>query len=108
MAEPLDDVMDELREQVRSELRMGFAPVDEIVDTALDMVEADEPDRLRPMTEHLLRTESQANLREQAAWPAVTDCDRLDLAFDELERRGIVARQHFSCCQNCGSHEIWA
>ncbi len=44
---------------------------------------------------------------EQASWPEITDCDRLDAAFRTLEEKGIVARQHFSCCGTCGSAEIW-
>jgi hypothetical protein len=107
MSEPLDDVMDELRWHVRSELRMGFRPADEIAESVMEMDEWDDPDAILPMVEHLVRTESDALRQEQAGWPAVTDCDRLDLAFDELERRGIVARHHFSCCMNCGSKEIW-
>lgn len=105
MTQPLDDVMDELRGAVRSELRMGFTPADEVVEEVLAYLEAEE--RMRPAVEHLFRVESEALRREQAEWPAVTDCDRLDAAFGELEGRGIVARQNFSCCQSCGSREIW-
>jgi hypothetical protein len=47
-----------------------------------------------------------AHLAEQAGWPATTDNDRLDAAFAELDRAGILARQHFSCCGTCGAHEI--
>ncbi len=43
---------------------------------------------------------------EQANWPAVTDCDRLDAAFEELGRDGIVCRPDFSCCGTCGAIEI--
>ena len=32
--------------------------------------------------------------RDTASWP-VTDCDHLDRAFELLEARGVVARQHF-------------
>jgi Ankyrin repeats (3 copies) len=36
-----------------------------------------------------------AQLREaQQAWPAETDCDRLDLSFSALNRAGIIALQH--------------
>jgi hypothetical protein len=107
MAQPLDDVMDELRATVRGELRMGFTPANEIVGWALGDLGEDERGRMRPALEHLLRVEADALLREQARWPEVTDCDRLDRAFRALEKRGIVARQHFSCCQTCGSREIW-
>jgi hypothetical protein len=107
MEQPPDDVMDELRAVIRRDLRIGFTPANQIMEMALDVIEAEDPGRFRPAAERLLEEESQALLREQAEWPSVTDCDRLDRAFDELEQRGIVARQNFSCCQNCGSTEIW-
>lgn len=43
---------------------------------------------------------------EQQTWLHETDCDKLDEAFAELDRCGIVARQNFSCCQSCGHTEI--
>jgi hypothetical protein len=43
----------------------------------------------------------------QATWPSPTDRDRLDEAFTALNVQGIVARQNFSCCNNCGFAEIW-
>jgi hypothetical protein len=42
----------------------------------------------------------------QAGW-GTTDCDRITAAFADLDRKGIVAREHFACCQNCGTAEIW-
>ncbi len=48
----------------------------------------------------------QHQLKVQADWPEVTECDRLDAAFAKLEAAGIVARQDFACCQNCGFAEI--
>jgi hypothetical protein len=39
---------------------------------------------------------------EMRRWPETTDCDRLDAAFEELNRRGVVARHDWWCCQNCG------
>ena len=44
---------------------------------------------------------------EQSTWNGPTDCDRLDEAFASLNKRGIIARQNFSCCNNCGFTEIW-
>ncbi len=37
---------------------------------------------------------------------SVTRCDRLDAAFAELERSGIVSRANFTCCSKCGENEI--
>ena len=107
MTERQDDMLDELREHVRNDLRMGFRPADEIAESVMDLVETDDPDEVLSVVEDLVRAEAEALRREQAGWPAVTDCDRLNLAFQELQRRGIVARHNFSCCMNCGSKEIW-
>ncbi len=40
---------------------------------------------------------------EMASWPAITDCDRLDAAFEELNAQGIMARHNWWCCGNCGA-----
>ncbi|MBS1997611.1 MAG: hypothetical protein JSS86_14920 [Cyanobacteria bacterium SZAS LIN-2] len=42
----------------------------------------------------------------ESGWVTATDCDKLDKAFSELERRGILARQHFACCNDCGHQEM--
>jgi len=42
----------------------------------------------------------------ESGWVTATDCDKLDKAFCELEKRGIVARQHFACCNDCGHQEM--
>lgn len=46
-------------------------------------------------------------LEEQKAWLETTDCDKLTSAFEELSENGIVAKENFTCCQSCGSYEIW-
>lgn len=107
--EPLDDVIDELRQHIGTLVGAGFLSVDDIEVLAAEAFE----DRLEPATvraaaRQLTAAAWDAHIRAQATWPAVTDCDRLDAAFAEMEARGIVARQDFSCCNNCGSQEIWA
>ena len=42
----------------------------------------------------------------ESGWVTATDCDKLDKAFSELEKRGILARQHFACCNDCGHQEM--
>ena len=44
--------------------------------------------------------------RDEQSWPAVTDCDRFDAAFADLERAGVACRHNFSCCGNCAAYEI--
>jgi hypothetical protein len=48
----------------------------------------------------------RAHHAKQAMWTKPTDCDKLDAAFRSLNRKGVLARQNFSCCSNCGEAEI--
>src|SRR5262245_61521039 len=38
----------------------------------------------------------------QAGWPAVTDCDRLDRAFERLNSRGVIAMHNTGMTQSDG------
>jgi hypothetical protein len=90
-----------------------------VIDRVTDFIEGrdtDDPDAMADGdAEDLIRalptkvgTAIARQLAVQAGWPEVTDCDRLDAAFAKLEANGIVARQNFTCCQNCGFAEIGA
>ncbi|MGC4001436.1 MAG: hypothetical protein QM767_29845 [Anaeromyxobacter sp.] len=104
--EPLTD------EAIRTELRKraveGYSTDDGIIRWALDVfsdLHGDLPgleDRVRGLAEQVFDERRQ----EELDWPVPTDCDRLDRAFDKLEKKGVLARQDFACCQNCGHHEI--
>lgn len=48
----------------------------------------------------------EARQAQQAALPADARTS-LTAAFADLNERGIVAREHFSCCQRCAQGEIW-
>ena len=97
-----------LRDQLRRDVLGGYFDEDAILTNAHDLFEEELP---RPT----LRREASAALRAALAehraaeqgWTAMTDCDRLELAFAALEEEGIVARQNFTCCSTCGGTEIW-
>lgn len=94
---------------VAQRVAAGFDPPEEIARSALEMFCEDAaPDVLRPIADRLTAEHVIAHQAAQANWPAVTDCDRLDAAMAELTRSGIVCRQNFSCCGNCGVFEIGA
>lgn len=107
-AQKMEELVEELRGYVISDLRGGYVPVDEIVDRALEVVDA------QPHGEALLRKHAQRILddaiaayrAESAGWPALTDHDRLEQAFAALESQGVVCRQNFTCCGTCGAAEI--
>lgn len=51
----------------------------------------------------------EAHYEKQAQWDAaLTDHERLQLAFEELWERGIIAAMNFACCQTCGHGEMEA
>ena len=102
------DPVTALRDQMRRDVLGGYFDDDAILTNAHDLFEEELP---RPT----LRREASAALREALAehraaeqgWTQMTDCDRLELAFAALEAEGIIARQNFTCCANCGASEIW-
>jgi hypothetical protein len=102
------DLLEQLRDYIDREVRGGFTPIGEIPEAAVEYL-ADEVEGsiLRPHAEHYTAAALVALAEAQKAWPDRTDCDRLDTAFARLEAAGILARQDFSCCQNCGHGEMW-
>jgi hypothetical protein len=105
-----DEIRQSTEEFVRLHVAMGFEGIDAIHGAALDYFEdEDEFDVLEPYLGQLTRALVGEHCRAQKLWPVETDCDRLDFGFLMLEEeRGIVARQHFTCCSTDGHNDIWA
>ena len=102
------DQIDELRDQIRRDVASAFYDEDMILKNAADAFADDlDADVLRTQAQQFLREALRAQSQASRHWPDVTDCDRLDAAFAELEAAGIVCRQNFTCCGTCGSAEIW-
>ncbi len=103
----LNEAIDEMRNYIRRDVAGGFDSCDEIVSMAVEVLSDDyDADLLAPHAERLAKEALEEHLRAQNSWPEVTDCDRLDAAFADLEKLGIVCRQNFSCCCTCGAAEI--
>lgn len=98
----------QIADTARNHVAAGFLSRDEIVDVVRSYF-ADEVDeqRLRDVVPAMVDDALRAHDRIQLSWPAITDCDRLDAAFEALEAEGIVARQDFSCCGTCGDGDIF-
>ena len=96
-----DDAIDLARERVRG----GYESRSEIISSVQDVIR---PNYLthRDIVK-IVDKQIKILLKEQASWPAVTDYDRLHLTMLELDQKGIVAREDFSCCGTCGAAEIW-
>src|SRR5262245_40458144 len=100
--------LEELREFIANRVREGFESVHEIVENAQHWAyEKYERDDLLTEIKRLTADALAVQQSEEAGWGPTTDCDRLDSAFAALNAQGIVARQDFSCCNECGFTEIW-
>lgn len=86
-------------------LEEGYLPFDRMVQELEDLSESDPP-ITRAQAREILAPMWRERVAAQAEW-GTTDCDRLTEAFAELDQSGIVAREHFACCQRCGTTEIW-
>lgn len=71
----------------------------------LDLIANNRTRRLRQLelwTDHALAQQRE----EERRYPPLTDCDRIERAFQKLQEQNIIARQHFSCCNSCGHRQI--
>src|SRR5262245_22315258 len=88
-------------ESVRRSVRSGFYDPGALVAIIDESIfEPNEIDQgwLRAQVEQEFRRKRA----EEAAWPDVTDCDRLDRVFESLENQGIMALQNAGQTQSDG------
>lgn len=75
-------------ETLRKIVWSGFYSVDQAHRMIDDILEED-------ADEEMIRTavprEFAAKAAAESTWPATTDCDRLDLAFEALNAKGVIA-----------------
>ncbi|MFZ1082426.1 MAG: HNH endonuclease signature motif containing protein [Candidatus Kryptoniota bacterium] len=102
--EVLKDIWDDVYHLVFS----GLVPEEIIASNVIEMYSEDYDSNLvSPYVVAITQRLLSEHRKQQRIWPSVTDCDRLDSAFAELESREIVCRQNFADCQNCGYRDIW-
>lgn len=106
--EMMEAMLAEIRKHVGYRVAEGFDSRDTITESVYDRFCDDYPeDALAAHAEQITDELFAEHYRQQATWSVPTDCDRLDKAFERMNSYGIVARQHFACCNNCGMSEIW-
>ncbi|MGW5666820.1 DUF6891 domain-containing protein [Micromonospora sp. NPDC003776] len=99
----------ELRAFVHRQVALAELPAAAVVAEAVEYLHGRaEPGRLAELAWPVVVEELTAHLAAQESWPEVTDSDRLTAAFRALTAAGIVSRENFACCQNCGLGEIGA
>ncbi|MEU7674281.1 hypothetical protein AB0C42_05665 [Micromonospora taraxaci] len=100
---------EQIRDFVRRQVALAEVPAAAIVtETTEYLADEADPAVVGARAWPIVSEEVGAHLAEQARWPEVTDNDRLTAAFRTLSDAGLVARENFSCCRNCGTAEIGA
>ncbi|MDR3417001.1 MAG: hypothetical protein P4L83_12515 [Nevskia sp.] len=91
--------------EIRRLVWSGFYDEDEVCDIVLE--EIFEPGEIDgEWVEQRVREEFERKAEQESAWPAVTDCDRLDQAFDDLNDERIIALQNAGYTQDDGIDDI--
>lgn len=97
------DVTESIRDFLRRELATGFISDDEATRTACQIYQSEnDATEVAAAVRTALEQTKADRAKDMASWPKITDCDRLDAAFEELNARGIMARHHWWCCGPCG------
>jgi hypothetical protein len=92
---------------IKGRLAEGFDDPDDIIEAAKQyMEEVEETEVSTAVVRAAMRSVLADREAAMRTWPAVTDCDRLDAAFEALNARGIMARHNWTCCNNCGRAEM--
>jgi hypothetical protein len=83
-----------LHDYARVQRRAGFLDESELLaEVTRTAAEDVDPDAAGPLAQDAVAAADAAYETARADWPAVTDYDRLQAAFEELERRGVVVLQ---------------
>ncbi len=91
--------------EIRRLVWSGFYDAPAVRDIVLE--EIFQPGEIEPdWVERQIDEEFARKLAVERAWPLVTDCDKLDRAFDELNDSGIVALQNAGYTQDDGIEDV--
>ncbi len=81
----------------------GFYNFDEIQAVIDDIIEVDANETL---VRSSVAKELAKKREEEKTWPEVTDCDRLDQAFEAMNLRGIIALQNTGQTMSDGLEDV--
>ncbi|KHD06725.1 hypothetical protein PN36_11055 [Candidatus Thiomargarita nelsonii] len=79
----------------------GFYSLDEVYENIEDILEEDCDENMSLASE-----EYQKKLEDEKSWPDVTDCDRLNSVFEELNQQGIIAIQNAGYTMSHGFEDV--
>jgi hypothetical protein len=106
-----EDLRESLRRRILGEVRLAKGDQDDIIQICREVYIDDEcPEDEREAFISFARDELEKAAAkqslEQAAWPAETDCERLDRVEAKLRDQGILLWQVSPCCDTCTGSEL--
>lgn len=100
---PDEEEMGYLRTNAHYLVWAGFHNRAEILEMSPEVTGVDAPPSLMvPLVDAELACKREA----EAGWPSETDCDRLDAAFNELQRQGVLGQQYAGYTQSDGLSDV--
>lgn len=99
MNETDEYILDAIRKSVWS----GFESPDE-VDAMIDDILEEDADEA--MLRAAVTPEFEKKAAAEKTWPATTDCDRLDRAFEQLNSRGVIALHNAGVTMSDGLDDV--
>ncbi|WP_405618780.1 hypothetical protein OG292_30025 [Streptomyces sp. NBC_01511] len=104
-----DKTREEIEEYVRGLITCGYDGLAQLAEAAEEwLVDGDERPVSAAQARRIVDRLWLERVGEQARWVGETDPERITAVFAGLDARGIVARENFTCCRNCGLDEIGA
>ena len=106
-----EDLRTTLRRTILGEMRLAKRDHKKILEACREVYiedecpESEQPTFIQFAADELKRADAQL-ASEKSAWPAVTDCDRLDRVEAALRERGILLWQVSPCCDTCTYGEL--
>lgn len=95
----------EAKEEIGVLVRSGFYDKERLIDIICE--EMYEPGELEPNeVSSIIDAETEKLAKEKKGWPAVTDCDRLDAAFNALAKRGVISLHNAGYTQSDGHDDF--
>jgi hypothetical protein len=110
MASELVHIAARMLDEAESSVSRGQDDEESIVELLVQLAEEEVDDVDEPTLTNLARAAVHSAIKDQIArqvsWPKVTDCDRLDSAFSDLNKRGVLTIAGDICCSNCAHDQL--
>lgn len=112
--EPAKSPLEKAEEVATREIEAGFSSFEDVIERVVQTIDEcstdrdSDPETAREQDARRIVTRLwDERLHKQNDWPSETDADRIERAFAALEKKNILTRMNFTCCNTCGGSELW-